>query len=88
MTHMALDVGGAALPAGAVLPSKGTAGAPGTDIEVTPAMIEAGVEAMALWNFGDPDEWKVPHIFRTMEQARREGLKAAQMIAAPLDSVG
>jgi len=49
--------------------SAGATGAP--EIEVTPAMIAAGVEACGLWDRGDPDEWRVHDIYRRMELARR-----------------
>jgi hypothetical protein len=34
-------------------------------------MIEAGVEAISLFDFDDPHEWKVDHIYREMERTRR-----------------
>ncbi len=40
------------------------------EIEITPAMIEAGVEALALWDRGDSDEWKVWHVYQEMHKAR------------------
>jgi hypothetical protein len=47
--------------------------------EITPEMIKAGLEAFALWDRGDPAEWKITHVYRAMEHAR---LKAKAMIAA------
>jgi hypothetical protein len=53
-----------ALPA-----SPGDAGAP--EIEITPAMIEAGIEELSLFDLHDPARWKVPCVYRAMEAARR-----------------
>ena len=49
-------------------------GAPGRndEIEITPEMIAAGVEACSFWDIGDPDEWKAVDIYRQMERARRD----------------
>lgn len=48
------------------------AGAPGRndEIEITPEMIAAGVDACSFWDIGDPDEWKAVDIYRQMERAR------------------
>lgn len=46
------------------------AGAPDeTEIEITPGMMAAGLRAFALWDFYDPDEWKVSAVFRAMKEA-------------------
>ena len=45
------------------------------EIEITPEMIAAGVEAESLWDSGDLPEWKIIDIYRQMERARR-GLTA------------
>lgn len=50
------------------------AGAPESEIEITPSMIEAGVEALAFWDRDDRDEWKVWYVYREMEKARVAGL--------------
>ena len=42
------------------------------EIEVTAAMIEGGVEALARYDHGDLWEWKVCAIYRAMERARRD----------------
>lgn len=42
------------------------------DIEVTPEMIEAGVDEFALFDFGDRGEWIVTAVYRAM--ARVAGL--------------
>ncbi len=47
------------------------AGAPTDEIEITPEMIRAGVEACSLWSACDLDEWKAIDIYRQMERARR-----------------
>ena len=47
------------------------------EIEVTPAMIEAGIEEYGLFDWGDPGEWVVPAIYRGMELQRRRDAKAA-----------
>ena len=41
------------------------------EIEITPEMIRAGVEACSLWSACDLDEWKAIDIYRQMERARR-----------------
>jgi hypothetical protein len=46
------------------------AGTPEDESEITPAMLSAGLRAFALWDYFDPDEWKVSHIYRAMESAR------------------
>ena len=38
-----------------------------TEIEVTPEMIAAGEAAWCLFDRGDPLEWKLAAIFRSME---------------------
>lgn len=35
-------------------------------IEITPDMIEAGIEEYALFDFQDPGEWVVSAIYRAM----------------------
>jgi hypothetical protein len=45
---------------------------PGAEIEVTPEMIEAGVEEYSLFSFGDRGTWVVSAIYRAMETARRK----------------
>jgi hypothetical protein len=47
-----------------------------TDVEMTPAMIAAGVEEYALFSSQDPGEWVVPAIYRAMRAAalRNEAL--------------
>ena len=47
------------------------AGAPEIEIEITPAMIAAGVLASERWELADDAEWKVFDIYREMERARR-----------------
>ena len=49
------------------------AGAP-ENIPVTSEMIEAGIEALAIFDLHDPASWKVPCIYRAMEAARRNFL--------------
>jgi hypothetical protein len=63
--------------------SKDAAGAPAEEIEVTPGMIKAGIEAYCLWDRDDPTEWKVVDIFMEMERARHEA-RADPMIASAL----
>ena len=46
-------------------------GAPETEIEVTPEMIEAGVEEYSLFSSGDRGEWVVAAVYRAMEKMRR-----------------
>jgi hypothetical protein len=46
-------------------------GAPVDEIEITPEMIEAGIDACAYWDSCDLDEWRVIDIYREMERARR-----------------
>lgn len=55
--------------------SKGT-GALEDEIEITPAMIRAGLDALALWDRGDSDEWKVWHVYHEMEKVRASGLSS------------
>ncbi|HLN38434.1 MAG TPA: hypothetical protein VK337_11675 [Xanthobacteraceae bacterium] len=50
-------------------------------IEVTPEMVEAGIEEMGLFDWGDPAEWSVPMIYRAMELQRRRSIKATQAAA-------
>jgi len=52
-------------------------------IEVTPEMVEAGIEEMGLFDWGDPAEWSVPMIYRAMELQRRRSIKAAPAAAPP-----
>jgi len=40
------------------------------NIEITPAMMEAGLKAYALWDRGDDREWIVVSVYREMERAR------------------
>ena len=40
------------------------------EIEITPEMIEAGLNAYALYSFGDPGEWVVWAIYEAMAKAR------------------
>jgi len=51
-------------------------------IEVTPEMIEAGIDEFGLFDWGDPAEWIVPMIYRAMELQRRHSIKATE-VAAP-----
>ncbi len=60
--------------------SKEADGAP-EEIEITPAMIEAGIEAYRLWDRDDPTAWKVADIFVEMEKARRATMVAPTMAA-------
>jgi hypothetical protein len=47
-------------------------GAPETQIEITPAMIEAGCEALYVRDWGEElGEWAVTRVYRAMEAARR-----------------
>jgi hypothetical protein len=41
------------------------------EIEITPAMIEAGIEAYCLFDSDEPGEWIVDSIYRAMERAKR-----------------
>lgn len=52
--------------------SRGSAGAPETEIEVTPEMIEAGVEESCLYDREDPKSWEVEAVYRAMESCRRK----------------
>ena len=55
---------------------------PALDIEITPSMIEAGTEALALFDFGDPAEWIISSIYSAMESAeRRLPKQLAQQLA-------
>jgi hypothetical protein len=51
-------------------------GAPGgnsdkiPEIEITDEMVDAGVRALALWDWDDRSEWKVSDVYREMERAR------------------
>jgi hypothetical protein len=47
------------------------AGAPAGEVEITPDMIEAGIEEYALFSSGDPGRWVVAAIYRAMEKARQ-----------------
>ena len=40
------------------------------EVEITPRMIEAGVEAYALFELLDPGDWIVSAVYRAMERAR------------------
>jgi len=50
-------------------------------IEVTPAMIEAGINEYGLFDWGDPGEWVVAAIYRGMELQRRRDAKAAAAVS-------
>ncbi len=52
---------------------KEAAGAPETEIEVTEAMIEAGIKASCLYDHDDPKSWEVTAIYEAMERCRRYG---------------
>jgi hypothetical protein len=43
---------------------------PAMEIEVTPEMIEAGLDEYALFSSRDPGEWVVAAIYRAMEKIR------------------
>jgi hypothetical protein len=62
----------------AVIPSPSAdsvgAGGPEDEIEITPEMIEAGIEACGMWSLSDLDEWKAIDIYRQMERARRRSM--------------
>jgi hypothetical protein len=58
------------------------------EIEITPEMIEAGMEALSLWDFYDLDEWKVADIYRAMESVHRAVTVAKTSEAAPDPTVG
>jgi hypothetical protein len=47
------------------------AGVP-AEIEITPAMIEAGCEASRLYDREDPKDWEVAAVYRAMEAERRK----------------
>lgn len=47
------------------------AGAPADEIEITPEMLRAGVDAIDLWSASDLSEWKAIDVYRQMERARR-----------------
>ena len=47
------------------------AGAPDVEIEITPAMLEAGLGEFCLFDRGDPLEWVIPAVYSAMEKARR-----------------
>ena len=50
-------------------PAQGVAGAP--EIEITPAMMEAGIDAMYAWYASnDPPDWGVRPIYEAMVRAR------------------
>lgn len=49
-------------------------------VEITPKMLEAGVEAYCLWDSGDCPEWAVESIFLSMLQAKaKEDLSASEV---------
>ena len=52
---------------------------PSEDVEVTPEMVEAGLEEM--WGYLEPDQERmregVAVIYRAMERARRESVREA-----------
>ena len=50
--------------------SEDLAVAPDAEVEVTPNMIEAGIKAFSLWDDGDPAEWIVADVYRSMTAAR------------------
>ena len=41
------------------------------EIEISDEMIEAGIEALELWDFGDLPEWKVASVYKAMELVHR-----------------
>jgi hypothetical protein len=41
------------------------------EIEITPAMIEAGYLASRLYDREDPKEWEIAAIYEAMEKERR-----------------
>ncbi len=49
-----------------------------TAMEITPAMMEAGLEAYALFELLDPGEWVVPAIYQAMVKAR-----SSQKVSCP-----
>jgi hypothetical protein len=58
------------------------------EIEITPEMIKAGMEALSLWDFYDLDEWKVADIYRAMESVHRSVTAAKNSEAAIDPTVG
>jgi hypothetical protein len=58
---------------------------PRVGIEVTPAMLEAGIEASALFDLYDPAEWEITAIYRAMESARRNHLEKPPTNPLPLN---
>jgi hypothetical protein len=61
------------------------AGASEKEIEVTPAMISAGVTALAFYDPGfEHEPWAVARIYRAIETARRAEV-AAQFCVLPKD---
>lgn len=48
-------------------------GAKKDEIEVTPAMAEAGCREAALYDRDDPKAWEVAAVYRAMELIRRHG---------------
>jgi hypothetical protein len=42
-----------------------------SEVEITPEMMEAGLAAFRLWEWGDDPEWAVEWVYRDMETARR-----------------
>jgi len=55
--------------------SKEAVGAP-EEIEITPPMLKAGLEAYALWDREDDWEYIVIDVYRSMEMARRKAKEA------------
>lgn len=47
------------------------------ETDISQEMIEAGVEALSLWDHDDADEWKVWHVYREMEKAK---LRQARLV--------
>ena len=47
------------------------------EIEITPEMMEAGIEEYALFDFQEPGEWVVSAIYRAMAKAERDHRKSA-----------
>ncbi len=41
------------------------------EVEITSGMMEAGIDALALYDWGDPGDWIVDSIYRAMEKVRR-----------------
>lgn len=60
---------------------------PRDEIEITPEMLAAGIEAVEMWSASDLPEWKAVDIYRQMELARRRSMVALSPLAIASPSV-